>query len=163
VRAHHRASHRAATILGHVDGARTRLPAAARHAGVARAYCVLADWVRRYAEAAPEAAAQSAVLREAYLTEAGRLALGAAVGEPDRSAILGLIALERGELKRARAQLGWVIEHGGGVVERLAYIDALVRSGALGPAREAAEALCAQHPRHPEGEAVLAALRGTAA
>jgi hypothetical protein len=163
VRMHHRASHRAATILGHVEGARTRLSAAARHAGVARAYCVLADWVQRYAEAAPESATQSAILRDAYLREAGRLALGAAVGEPDRSAILGLIALERGELKRAQAQLAWVVEHGGGVSERLAYIDALVRGGALGPAREAAEALCAHHPQHPEGEAVLAALRGTAA
>jgi hypothetical protein len=164
VRAQHCATHRAATVLGHVAGGRHRLASGPRHAAVARAYCVLADWVRRYAEAAPESAAQSETLREAYLAEAARLALDATVGEPDRSAIVGLVALERGELKRAQAQLAWVVQNGGGVTERLAYIDALVRGGSLGAALEAAEALCARHPDHVEGGAVLAALvRATAA
>ncbi|MCW5893773.1 MAG: glycosyltransferase family 1 protein [bacterium] len=161
VRARHLESHRAATVLAMAASAPPRRPAPIRHAGLARAYCALADWCTRYAAKVPQAAALALAraLRGAYLAEAETLALRRPMDEPDRSAVLGLVALERGEVARAEAQLGWVVANGGGVADHLAYIDTLVQCGALARAYDAAEALCAAHPGHPAGSGVRDGLR----
>lgn len=159
VRARHLESHRASATLAMVQSAPSRRPAPIRHAGLARAYCALADWCARYAAKASQSAPLGRALRAAYLAEAETLALRRPMDEPDRSAVLGLIALERGETARAEAQLGWVVANGGGVADHLAYIDTLVQRGALARAFDAAEALCAAHPGHPAGTGVRDGLR----
>jgi hypothetical protein len=159
VRSRHLESHRAASVLGMVASPPPRRPAPLRHAGLARAYCALADWCMRYAAKAPHATDIAQVMRTAYLAEAETLALRRPMDEPDRSAVLGLVALERGDVARAEAQLGWVVANGGGVADHLAYIDTLVQRGALARAYDAAEALCAAHPGHPAGTGIRDGLR----
>jgi hypothetical protein len=66
--------------------------------------------------------------------------------EPDRRAVLGLVALERNDLREAGAHLAWAACHGGRAEDYLACIEALVRAGDLGRARETAAALRAAHP-----------------
>ena len=164
VRAGHLESHRAQSVLQRVaDHLPARRPAAARHAGLARAYCALAERVRRYAEVAPVARPLSDMLRREYLAEATALAIGTSMEEPDRSAILGMVALERGDLSGAEAHLAWVVDHGGSLEDRLMHIAALLERGSVTRARDAAGALCAAHPGFAEGRSLSARLSALAA
>jgi hypothetical protein len=99
-------------------------------------------------------------LRAAYLEAATAVACGPRLVEPDRSAVLGLVALERGDTARALAHLGWAAEHGGRLEDHVAHIEALVRAGELTRARDAAGALTAAHPTYDLGEQWQAALGG---
>lgn len=139
VLAAHCARHRAATVL---DGARTAAPVAERSTALARAWCQLAESVRPGAATVPALRA----LEQAYLDEAERLACTPAVGEPDRSGILGAVALARGEIVAAVERLEWAAHNGGAPVDHVACIEALIRAGELSRAVRTADALWFRHP-----------------
>lgn len=165
VRAEHCERHRADTIAEAVVSLPPSPDRAARHAGLARAYCLLASWVREYGDAEPRARAAADAAHPAYLEAASALALGDAMPEPARSAVVGLVALETGDVRRAQAQLGWVVRNGGSVHDHLALIAAHLRADAPGRALDEATALCATHPEYAGGPAVrdeLARLVATA-
>src|SRR5262249_2775465 len=82
------------------------------------------------------------------------------VAETDRRAVLGVVALERGDAVRAVDHLGWAAANGGRPEDHLAHIDALLRAGHPTRARGAAEALRAAHPSYALGDLVLAPLPG---
>jgi hypothetical protein len=156
VRAAHLECHRAAELLRRVAADRTRAADAVRRAGAARAYCQLAYYARRLDEHFP--ADVYPALRQRYLAAADRLAADPHLGETDRRAVLGLVALERGRTPEALDHLGWAAEHGGRVEDHVVRIEALLRLGDLGAARRAAETLRAAHPAYAAGDAVVAGL-----
>jgi hypothetical protein len=159
VLASHRERHRAATVLEAVSSATVARPATIRHAGVARAYCVLAQQAGRLAEMRSDVAFYPR-LRELYLSAAAIVASGAVLAETDRRAVLGVVALERGDAARAVDHLGWTAAHGGRPEDHLAHIDALLRAGHPSRAREAAEALRAAYPSYDLGALLLESLGG---
>jgi hypothetical protein len=147
VRAEHLESHRAAAVLAALAAPPASRRPAARHAGVARAHCVLAHLTSRLADLFP-GSPRYPLLREVYLDAAHRLARGPHLEEPDRGAVLGTIALERGAPAAAVGHLRLAATQGGRPEDHLAWIEALVRTGDLGRARAAAEALRQAHPTY---------------
>jgi hypothetical protein len=158
VRAAHLESHRARAVLL-AGGSASRLPADRRRAGLARAYCGLAQHAKRLAVALAKQRVYAA-LAEAYLDAAARCVepLGA---EGERRAVLGAIALERGSLADAAEHLGWAAAHGGRLEDHLLRIEALARAGDAVRARGAAEALCAAFPAYAMGRVIVEGLTGT--
>jgi hypothetical protein len=150
VHAAHLESHRAAEVLARLAAPPVARQAAARHAGVARAYCVLAHFAQRVRDLLPVPALADR-LRAAYLAEAAALARGRTLAEPDRSAVLGALALERGETARALGHLAFAADHGGRPEDHLARIEALVRLGDVRRARDAVAALASAHPTYDLG------------
>lgn len=165
VREAHLESHRSAEVLARLAAPTAAPPAAARHAGVARAYCVLAYCARRLTEILP-GNRRFPLLREAYLAAAVALARGPHLDEPHRSAVLGSVAFERGETALALAHLERAVEQGGRPEDHLVRIEVLLHAGALVRAREAATRLVAAHPAYDLGaqwQSVLGGLTGPAA
>jgi hypothetical protein len=161
VRAAHLESHRAGEVLARLADPVPARTAAVRFAGVARAYCLLAHYVHRLHEVLP-GDARLPRLRDGYLGAASELARSRALEEPDRSAVLGLLALERGETARALAHLAFAAEHGGRPEDHLARIEALVRAGELRRARDAVAVLTAAHPAYDLGRQWQSVLDGLA-
>lgn len=154
VLAEHCERHRAAAVADTLRALPPMPARAQRHAAVARAHCLLASWAREFGDADPSARAAALQAHAAHLEAAGALALGDVIPEPARSAVVGLVALETGDLRRAQAQLGWVVRNGGGVDDHLALIAAHLRADAPARALDEATALCALHPEFEGGPAV---------
>lgn len=161
VRAEHLESHRAPVVLAATRVARP-WPPGARHTALARAYCQLAEWSRARGERLAELGmgpGQNPERLQAYLAEAERLARGPWLEEPHRSAVLGAVAAQRGELSVARERLAWAAGNGGTAEDHLALIDVQLRLGVPAAAVRAAERLLALHPDYDLAADVLAALR----
>ncbi len=137
---------------------RVRRARAERYAAAGRTYCLLADYAARVAEVTGAKAAM-AELRRRYLQAAMEVAVGACCEEADRDAILGMVALERGDLPLALVHLERaVVDPAARREDHLVRIEALVRSGNLGAARRAAEQLLACHPSYELGREIAAGL-----
>ena len=145
VLAAHCERHRADVVLGRLAAPAARPRAGRRHTGLARAYCLLA---RNAAEVGARIADTQLYprLRALYLTAATVLAHGRHVEEPDRSAVLGMVAIERGEVTRGLGFLARAVQQGGRPEEHLVRIETLIRLGDMRRARAAAETLEVCHP-----------------
>jgi Glycosyl transferases group 1 len=150
VRARHCESHRAAALLAHVAAAPAPLPAAFRLGAAARGYGMLAHYAGRLAAHFPDEPLYPP-LRLAYLAAAATLAQDPDLDEPDRRATLGQVALEEGRGAEAIAHLDWVAERRGDLEDHVARLEALIRTGDVRRARDAAAALRAAHPGYPIG------------
>lgn len=157
VRARHLESHRATAVLAHAAARTARPPLGVRHAGAARAYRQLAHYATLLAARFPKERFYPAV-RQRYLAAAEALAAGPHLAETDRRATLGAVALERGQLVRAREHLAWAARYGGRVEDHVLNVEALLRGGDIAAAREAAAALAAAHPGYPVAPALAESL-----
>jgi hypothetical protein len=165
VLAAHLEHHRAETVMARLATPPVRRPAPIRHAGVARACCVLAHQSARLAALFP-GRPRFPALRGAYLAAADAVVRRRVLDEPDQSALEGALALERGEVPRALDRLGWAVAHGARPEDHLLRIEALVRAGDLGGARAAGETLCATHPGYDlarDWQTLLTAIAGDGA
>jgi len=157
VLASHCERHRAAEVLGRMTAPGARPSARQRHTGLARAYCVLAHGAGNIARRTRDSELYPR-LRALYLSAATVLAHGRHVEEPDRSAVLGMVAIERGEAVRGLTLLAEAIQHGGRPEDHLVRIETLIRMGDFPSARVAAEFLATSHPGYELGAPLVAAL-----
>jgi hypothetical protein len=157
VLAQHCEHHRADEVLGRMIAPGARPSARQRHTGMARAYCVLAHGAGNLARRLRDSQLYPR-LRELYLSAATVLAHGRHVEEPDRSAVLGMVAIERGQAERGLALLTEAIQGGGRPEDHLLRIETLIRLGDFPKARVAAEFLATSHPSYELGSPLVAAL-----
>jgi Glycosyl transferases group 1 len=144
--ASHEEHHRAAEVLEAMRGLDTiSRPPDVRRAGLARAYCALALQAERNLDRAPDV---YDAYRTLCLSAATLLAIAPEMPEPDCRAVLGLVALQRGELRDAIDHLGSAVAKGGRTEDHVAFIESLILADDIGRAREAAEALRAEHPTY---------------
>jgi hypothetical protein len=156
VRAAHLESHRARELLAGVAAARVPYAAAVRDAGAARAYAMLADYAGRLERRF--GGSMYPALRQRYLAAAAGLVVRHHVAETDRRAVLGIVALERGQLAAALEHLAWAAAHGTRVEDHVLTVEAALRAGDARRAREAVARLRAAHPAYEIGDALAASV-----
>jgi hypothetical protein len=152
VLAAHLESHRGSEVLAAMAASPGPYPDPVRLAGAARGYAVAAHYAGLVAGRLQSAA--HGPIRQRQLAAAAALAARPALGETDRRAVLGLVALVRGQLAAARDHLAWAARHGGRVEDHVASVEVELRAGNLRAAREAVERLRAAHPGYEVGGAL---------
>jgi hypothetical protein len=156
VRARHCERHRAAEVLARATGPLPEVRRERRLAGAARAYGMLAHYAGRLARRWPED--HFGLLREVYLAAATMLTQAPELPEPDRRAVLGIIALEREDVPGALGHLAWAATHGSRPEDHVLRVEALIRQGDIGSVREAAAVLRAAHPDYELGRTIAEGL-----
>ena len=143
-------------MLARASGPLPELRLERRLAGVGRAYGMLAHYAGRLARRWPDD--QFGSLREVYILAATVLTRRPDLPESDRRAILGMIALERGDVSGAIAHLDFAATHGSHPEDHVLRVEALIRRGDIGPVRAAAAVLCAAHPDYELGRTIAEGL-----
>ena len=156
VRERHCERHRAAAVLARASGPLPVVTRERRLAGAARAYGMLAHYAGRLERRWPED--YFGVLREVYTLAATLLTHRPELPEPDRRAVLGMLALEREDVPGALAHLEWAATHGSRPEDHVLRVEALLRQGDIGSVRDAAIVLRAAHPDYELGRTIAEGL-----